>query len=244
MKQSIKQWLRRAGIAAVSAEHQGVRYIDRVPRTALESVIFRLFPDLIGLVFIQVGANDGQRVDPIHHFVKRHQWSGVLVEPVPELFRALTKTYSCNSRLQLVQAAVDLQSGQRPIFHLRTDLSRPLPDWAWGLATFDLNQLRGTIRQLGLTDEAITSTEVATITWSALWERVPSKRCDVLVVDTEGYDVTLLRGAELATRRPRVVHFEHALISLTDRLSFYQELMSAGYEIATDGPDTTAWLHE
>lgn len=244
MKQSIKHWLRRAGIAAVSAEHQGVRYIDRVPRSALESAIFRLFPDLTGLVFIQVGANDGQRVDPIHHFVMHHQWSGILVEPVPELFRALSRTYYANSRLQLVQAAVDLQSGQRPIFHLRTDLSRQPPDWAWGLATFDLNQLRGTIRQLGFTEEAITSTEVATMTWSALWERIPGKRCDVLVVDTEGYDVTLLRGAELATRRPRVVHFEHDLVSLEDRLGFYRELMAAGYEIWTDGPDTTAWLHE
>jgi hypothetical protein len=36
--------------------------------------------------FIQFGANDGKRGDPINAFAKRHSWSGLVVEPVPEYF--------------------------------------------------------------------------------------------------------------------------------------------------------------
>lgn len=232
------------GIVAVSSSHRGIGYLDEVPTSSFRSVILRLFPSLDGLKFIQIGANDGKRFDPINALVIQHRWEGILVEPVPDLFRCLKETYKCYPKLQLVEAAVDLDKGTRSIYRLDKDSLKTLPDWAKGLATFDLKQLEKTALRLGIKVSSIIEEKVVTIGWPDLWARLSGKRCDVLVLDTEGYDIALLRVANLKQYRPRVVHFEHALINLQERSAFYSELLELGYKLATDENDTTAWLTE
>jgi hypothetical protein len=34
--------------------------------------------------FIQIGANDGIKNDPVHAFIKKYYWTGILVEPIPK----------------------------------------------------------------------------------------------------------------------------------------------------------------
>jgi hypothetical protein len=53
MKSLLKQVLRRCGIAAVSANHTSVRYLDHPPGSLFDAVLLRTFPDLDGLKFIQ-----------------------------------------------------------------------------------------------------------------------------------------------------------------------------------------------
>ncbi|MCK7538606.1 MAG: hypothetical protein MZV63_50430 [Marinilabiliales bacterium] len=38
------------------------------------------------VTFLQVGANDGFINDPLHKFIKRDNWNGVLLEPQPDVF--------------------------------------------------------------------------------------------------------------------------------------------------------------
>jgi hypothetical protein len=38
-----------------------------------------------GVSFIQVGAGDGLRRDPIREFIVRDNWTGVMIEPLPRL---------------------------------------------------------------------------------------------------------------------------------------------------------------
>ena len=242
MKSFLKQLLRRLGIAAVSANHAGVRYLDHPPGSIFESVLLRTFPDLHGLNFIQVGANDGRRFDPINPYVTHYAWRGVLVEPVPANFRHLQQTYAGNARLTLLQAAVDLQPGRRAVYHLSEDMPGPVPEWAWGLASFDRSHLLHTVKAQGWSEDVIAATDVPTLTWLDLWLKSASGNCDLLVIDTEGYDVTLLRAAGLAEHRPRLIHFEHTHVSPEERLDFYRELIALGYELASDAGDTTAWL--
>lgn len=242
MKILLKQLLRRWGVAAVSTDHVGVRYLDHPPGSIFESVLLRTFPDLLGLNFIQIGANDGRRFDPINPYVTRYAWRGVLVEPVPGNFRHLQRTYAGNARLTFLQAAVDLQPGRRTIYHLREDLPGPVPEWAWGLASFDRSHLLHAVKAQGWSEDVIAATDVPAITWPEVWEKLPGGRCDLLVIDTEGYDVTLLRAAGLKEHRPRLLHFEHTHVSPEERLAFYQELIALGYELASDAGDTTAWL--
>jgi FkbM family methyltransferase len=242
MKAALKQLFRRLNLAVVTAKHAGVPYLDHVPQTAFESVLLRCFPDLGGLNFIQVGANDGHRFDPINAFVGRYGWRGVLVEPVPANFRHLQRTYAGHPSLTLLQAAVDVQAGQRPIYHLRDKLPTEAPDWVWGLASFDREHLLKSISAYNWPPDVIETTLVPTVTWDSVWQRLPGGRCDLLVIDTEGYDVVLLRSAGLAQHRPRLVHFEHDHVAPAERLDFYAELIALGYELATDAGDTTAWL--
>jgi FkbM family methyltransferase len=242
MKKQLRSALRTAGVVAVSTKHRAADYLSDFSLSSFRYVLLRVFPSLEGLVFLQIGANDGRRFDPIHDLVTKHRWRGVLVEPVPEIHRSLRETYKDREGLQFLQAAVDLEKGLRAIYRLDSEKLKTVPEWAIGLATFDKEQLVGTALKLGLSEAAIVSEKVETVTWPELWAMLPGKRCDVLVVDTEGYDVPLLSNSDLEKHRPRVVHFEHALTSVPDRLKFYGRLIEMGYQIATDENDTTAWL--
>ena len=39
--------------------------------------------------FVQVGANDGVNHDPIFHHVRKYNWKGLLIEPIPDIFEKL-----------------------------------------------------------------------------------------------------------------------------------------------------------
>jgi len=232
--------LRRLGFTVVHNHHPAMKYFEALPAGFLDLVLLQVFPNRQGLRFIQIGANNGVRLDPIRAQVLRYGWRGVLVEPLPLVFAELQKNYAGTPGLQFINAAVDVTAGTRAIHFLRPGL--PVPDWAHGLATFDLARLQGTARELGRTDEDIVHQEIRTLTWEQLLADFGDGPCDVLVVDAEAYDIPILRAAPLGRLRPRVIHFEHSCASPADRLAFYGELISLGYEIASDGPDTIAWL--
>ncbi len=235
----MKAFLRRLGLILASASHPGAVYLEHPPQSVFEGILLQRFPDLDGLSFIQVGANDGQRFDPLHPFLRKHRWRGVLVEPVPQNFRALEKTYDGCPRLVLLQALVDESSGTRTMYYVRE--GTPGPDWIHGLATLSRKGLLESLRLVGLDERVVASEELPAVVWADVWCHLPSARCDVLALDTEGHDLVLLRAVDLASRRPTVVHFEHQHFSKSERLEVYGELMDLGYEIATDENDTTAW---
>ena len=236
----LKKVLRRMGVVAVRSHHSSVRYVDDPPSGMLDVVLLRSFPSLDGLRFMQIGANDGVRADPIRQKVLDHGWTGMLVEPLATHFEQLRRNYEGSRGLDFVNAAVDSTAGTRTIHALRPGCRAP--DWANGLATFDLARISAVARDLGLGDGDILHQEVATVTWAALLERFGSRPCDVLVVDAEGHDLTLLRAAPLVRWRPRVIQFENPSTNLEERLPFYGELLGLGYEIASEGQDMIAWM--
>ena len=237
-----KKLRRKMGVVAVRRHNTAVKYVDDPPLGMLDDVLLRVFPGLDGLRFLQIGANDGVRADPIREKVIGHAWTGVLVEPLPSLFEQLRRNYEGRPGLEFVNAAVDTVAGTRTLHFLKP---RPgVPNWAYGLPTFDLERLRAFARDFGLGDGDLLHQEVATVTWDALLEKFGSRPCDVLVVDVEGYDITLLRAAPLARWRPRVIQFENPRHKPQERLAFYGELLDLGYEIASDGNDTIVWLNK
>ena len=71
------------------------------------SVHFLMASKTSNMSFIQVGANDGLYDDPIRKFVLNYPWTGVLIEPQPEVFLRLVKNYEhLKSRLAFENLAV------------------------------------------------------------------------------------------------------------------------------------------
>ena len=226
----------------MSRAHAGLPFLEHPPQTAFDLVLLHCFPSLQGLNFLQIGANDGQRADPLTSYLESCAWSGLMFEPLQSNHAALTHRHRGNPRLQIRQAAVDLTGGQRTMYDL-DHLSHPaLPDWAHGLGSFSRERVLTAARELRLPDSAVIEQEISTVGWNEVWLEFGDRRCDLLVLDTEGYDLVLLRQADLGQHRPRLIHFEHACANADDRILFYRELIDLGYELATDGPDTTAWL--
>ncbi|MDI1247260.1 MAG: FkbM family methyltransferase [Lacunisphaera sp.] len=235
-------FLRRCGVVLASARHRGVRYLDHTPVSAFNDVLLRVFPDLQGLRFIQVGANDGQRADPLQPFIDQYAWTGLMLEPLKGNFAALQRHRGANPRLRLRRAAVDVAAGRRLIYDLAPAATATLPDWARGLGSFSRARLEQVTRELGLPNTAIVAEEVETVAWDEVWREFGGKRCELLVLDTEGHDLTLLRSCGLAAHRPRLILFEHACNTLPERMEFYRELLELGYDLATCEGDTVASL--
>ncbi len=241
MKALIKWVLRRAGCVVATSGHLSARYIDYPPRCVLDEILLRLFPTPVGLNFIQVGAHDGVRVDPIHHSIRTWGWSGLLVEPIPALFEALRRNYAGQPGLSFLNAAIDEVSGERLMYRV-SPMQPDVPDWLHGVIGFDIDQVRQLTRTCDVPDDAIVTESVRTVTWQDVRAAFGPRHCDVLVMDVEGFDVTLLRLANLSEMRPTVIQFEHSCANRTDRLNFYGELGDLGYEISTCVPDTIAYL--
>lgn len=237
--QSLAKW---CGFAIVSRRHASLPFVEHPPQTAFDLVLLHCFPSLHGLNFIQIGANDGQRADPLVAYLESCAWSGLMFEPLSVNHAVLLRRHGANPRLQIHRAAVDRVTGRRIMYDLDRAAHPHLPDWAYGLGSFSRDRVLTALRELGLDEKAIKEEEISGIAWAEVWRDFGQRRCDLLVLDTEGYDLVLLRAADLAQHRPRVIHFEHVCANDDDRFALYRELAALGYEIATDGPDTTAWL--
>lgn len=241
-RSSFQRLARLAGFAIISRQHAGLGFLEHPPQSAFDLTLLHCHPALSGLNFIQIGANDGQRADPLAAYLEPCAWSGLMFEPLQQNFAALSQRHGHNPRLRLRRNAVDTVASRRPMYDLDRAAHPSLPDWAYGLASFSRERVLQAARELGLDERAVVTEEIVAVTWDEVWRDFGPQRCDLLVLDTEGYDLTLLRTAGLAQHRPRIIHFEHACANEDDRFAFYRELTALGYELATDGPDTTAWL--
>ena len=84
--------------------------------------------------------------------------------------------------------------------------------------------------------------KVPALTPATLLEQVGAERIDVLQIDTEGYDLEVLRLFDISRRRPSIVQFEHQHLNRRDRDAAAQLLVDAGYLVALIRYDTIAYL--
>lgn len=174
-----------------------------------------------GFTVIQVGANDGISHDPIHKFIKRDNWGGVLLEPQKQVFEdRLSKLYERHDDLHVLNAALGRRDGTTTLFKIGFSEAR----WATGLATFDRSTLEkafesghvarrcakeGTSLPEHPADQIVEET-VDVISPATLLERFGIENIDLLMIDTEGFDYEVIKMFDIAATRPGMIIFEHA----------------------------------
>lgn len=197
--------------------------------------------------FVQIGASDGLRRDPIREFVVGHRWSGLLVEPLPGVFELLKRNYRRvpERRLAFVNAAVVAGPGG------------PLTFWTIAPAALDrvgLEERLGYLRKSSLDREQVvqwvngtTITEadvvgvtVPSLSFSRLLEQYWDEReIHLVVIDAEGYDLALLQSIDFAHRAPKAVLYESKHLGEGEAVA--RELLeSHGYDVTRLGEDTAA----
>jgi FkbM family methyltransferase len=82
----------------------------------LELLVERSNPDDPDFFFLQIGAHDGETLDPINQMIRRYGWRGLLLEPQPDVFQQLTETYRRNDNLIFENAALAISDGQMPFW--------------------------------------------------------------------------------------------------------------------------------
>lgn len=156
-----------------------------------------------GGVFIEAGANDGVRQSNTYYFEKIRGWTGLLVEPVPELAAECRR----NRRAPVVEAALaaaDLPGAtvELQVAGLMSTVTGALGDAAataahvaTGLAVQGLRETR--------------RLRVPARTLSALIDEVRLRLpIDLLSLDVEGAEPAALRGLDLARHAPRFICVE------------------------------------
>jgi FkbM family methyltransferase len=205
------------------------------------------------LFFMQIGAHDGSFADPIHHLVKQHHWRGILVEPQPLAFQRLQQNYAGEAQLIFENAIVSQQPGTMKFYGIQQPQGVEFPLWLEQSASLDRQALAGALfywknieKHPGIPDDfesLIEEFDLPTTTIETLLQKHQVPQLDLLIIDTMGHDFEIIRSLPFDRIKPAVIHFEHSLLSKSDRQYCMEYLEAQGYRLAKVAVDTIAYLH-
>jgi FkbM family methyltransferase len=200
---------------------------------------------------VQIGANDGITHDPIHKFIKRDDWKGVLLEPQPDVFHEfLTKIYAKNKGIHPLCAAIGEKDGSQPIYKVGFSSMR----WATGLASFSKEKIEqafkdgivaSNCKRFGIEIPAdqsqwISQEEVQVIAPATLIQTYGLDHIDLLQIDAEGYDLEVIRIFDIPKTRPQAIIFENVGLNAADYAACLHLLEEQNYQLKKFGPNTLA----
>ena len=217
----------------------------------MHTVLHALARDVPDVRFLQVGGMDGKGFDPVYAFVKHYRWSGVILEPLPDLFAALAANYADAPRVTLLNAALMDADGTREMVRVSRVASRSgaVPDWAEGLGSFhpDRNALGGVGVDAELHATLLQHSvreAVQCLTLRSVARQCGLDRIDLLQVDAEGCELTVLRQVFAEGHAPRVIQLEHWALPAGEREAVHAMLLDAGYHVRASEADLLATAPE
>jgi FkbM family methyltransferase len=228
----------RARIGARVRAYRQKRRAQRLAGRRLLRELARIEPSAF---FIVVGANDGVQGDHLRALVASQRWEGIMIEPQPDAFGRLREVYAGEPRIILEQAAIADRDGKVPFY----EIAPPAEGQGGGeiIGTYDLlgsllPPTPETHYWIGDLKHRIRPTEVDCLRFDTLCRKHAVSRLDVLLVDTEGADLMVLESADIGARRPRLVAYEHALLTAAERAAAQRLMRGYGYELMAEAMDT------
>lgn len=233
--------------------------LDRISRAPHQSASppaeIALFARLLScesIRIVQVGANDGIHGDPLRDFfnVAGNRVKALLIEPHPDAFNRLSATYGNDGRITLVNAAVTA-GGPLRLWTLAENL-RTEYEAAYGrpvdiITSTDKQHVVSRVAKrlrISLADAqaVVVPLQVQSCTLNDILRQSSfGTEIDLLQVDTEGYDDSLLMSLDFAVLTVRMINYESFLLSRRRANSLNEFLDSSGYVQRPAGPDRLAF---
>jgi FkbM family methyltransferase len=165
-----------------------------------------------GISFVQIGANDGLRNDPIREFIVRDEWMGVLIEPLPPVFEMLRQNYAyleSSRKLTFENAAISSTGAPLAFYTASGALLKTLP------LEGQLDLLRKSscsrehLAQFVSNPSDVVRVETPSATVEAMIQRhFAENAIDLLVIDAEGHEAVILRSLDFDRTRIGAILFE------------------------------------
>lgn len=227
------------------------RYLWNPPANGIQGAIKQYAEQAGQIFFVQIGANDGYKNDPVYRFVRSYGWKGILVEPQNEVCEHRLKvTYADHGDLHFANVAVGPERNSKKLYKIAFSSAR----WATGLASFDRENIEkhidnGYVQKwaaregVSLPDrreDYITHETVTTITFEDLLERFGRPSIDAIFIDTEGFDYQVLQCIDLETYRPDIILFEEMHIPAEKRRRLIERFDRLGYTLKREDRDILA----
>ena len=198
---------------------------------------FAAFPNKPNLFFfLQIGAADGKHFDPIHPYIKRFGWKGILVEPLADLFEMLKSNYRERPDLIFEKVAITEQNETRTISRvpLQNAGSQGVPEWAFAASTLVPEKTRFASENSppplhAALNSAVTEEEIDCLSLASLLAKHNVERIDVLQIDAEGYDANILRQVDFSSIKPSVINMEWQWLTVDEKVEVTELLKGQGY---------------
>ena len=237
MKAILRGVIRRLGYHV-----EGIRY---TPRQLLDASRLRRleFDDVIcrrmvehgpACSFVQIGAYDGVSTDPLHKYIGRFGWRGVMLEPQPGPAARLRELYEGNPGIAVIEAALDAQPGLRSLFTVESD---ELPRWAGGMASFERSHIEKHEHLIPGVSSKIRELEVQCVTFEEVLSHFPTGPLDLLQIDAEGADGYLLSLFPFDRLKPVIIHWEIKNLTRSQQEDALELVGRHGYLIARSGAE-------
>ncbi len=188
--------------------------------------------------FLQIGANDGISHDCLYKIVLKYKWQGVAVEPLEEFFKKLQLNYSFYNLVRPVRYALHPTEKNMTIFKLNPLKYCDYGYWANGIASFNKNHLiKHNILERDIIEEIVPCINLMELITNNNLEKI-----DYLQIDTEGFDVEVLKMIDFNCISPKLIRFEYSNLN-REELNTAIDILS-NYTLKKDGSDIYASLKE
>ncbi len=187
--------------------------------------------------FLQLGANDGL----LHDFVRpsvmgRANCRMFLVEPLPQCMASLEKNYrdAGVKSFKTMNCAVGTENGTLKLAVFDNDEEEH--------ASLISSKYKDNLTQSGFGFKGKVNTiDVPCYTLDTLWSLFKEgDRFDVFVIDVEKMDYEVLKNAMpfLAKVKPKIIVFEHSLMTQPERSEVTEKIAGLGYQLVPIGVNT------
>ncbi len=194
--------------------------------------------------FVQIGGFDGVTGDPIHSLVTSLNIPGVIAEPQPRPFAALSHTYRNHPNIVLKNAAVAWKAGEMTMYVIEPGHDEH--PWVYQLASFRKEVVLHHCETLPAIAGWIQEVDIPCLTFRELLEAgAISQDIGLLQIDTEGFDADILEMALQECVRsfrnfPAIIHYEHFHLSDIQRQQTMTNLRHLNYDVTVGHMDTLA----
>lgn len=188
--------------------------------------------------FLQIGAMDGVKHDELHHYIKNNNWSGYLVEPLPDMFQRLTENYKDHPQLTFECSAIADKDGPVKMHRIPTNkIGSDVQEWAEGCSTLVPESHIEDLRPHMITET------VNGLTIKSFYEKygILNGDIDFVQVDTEGFDYNIFLQLQANGLTADIYKIEIAHITYTKAVWMRWILDNMGYKTFIDGYDLIAY---
>ncbi len=179
-----------------------------------------LFPDQQSRVFVDIGAHDGRTFSNTWALEHLHGWTGIAIEPNPEVFARLQLSRKCH----LFQGCISDVGGE-----LEFRVCRGPAEMLSGLVDHYHPDHVNRIERESLDSEKLEIIRVPSVTLTSLLDRFGVTSVDYLSLDTEGAEYAILSSIDLQACKIRVIDVEN---NYADPRIFHL-LRKAGYRLVS-----------
>lgn len=202
----------------------------------------------LNFFFIQIGAYDGRKSDPIYELVQRNRWSGILVEPQPDIFEKLKQNYASFSGIAFEHAAIVEEGISSPLYRVKDEYAHLFHADHRTLSSIRPEHIIRHLSQPADVESVLQEVDAPRLSFSALLKKHDVTKIDLLQVDAEGYDFQIIRNIDFNQIAPKIIHFEHANLRPVEKAECVDFLIAKGYKLVIGAYDATAfeskWMYD